>query len=474
MKKIINTNICLKTDSYKIGHFSAYPYGTQKVYSYFEARKGAKFNETLFFGLQFLLKDLEGIVFTREDVEEAKKKMDCHLGVGKFNYDGWIRLLEKHAGKLPIEIKAVQEGTLVPIDNVLFTVENTDDEFPWLTGHLETELTHVWHPMVVATLSREIKKVIKNYLDITSDNYQNLFFALHDFGARATENSDAGARGGAGHLVNFLGTDTLVAMDEIEQYYNVPYAGLGYSVFATEHSVMTSLGKDGESTVIQSVLDYNPSGIVSVVADSYDYYNFVKECVGKKFKQQIIDRNIKNPNSIFVIRPDSCTPTHNTPEELVLWTFNQLENDFGVTTNKKGFKTLHPAIAVIWGDGINKEGIEKILKILSDNKYDTGKLVVGMGGNLLQKIDRDLQRMAFKCSAQLRDNIWFDIQKNPLDTKKKSKAGKLALIKEDNQFKTIRENELNDRENFLKTVFLNGELVNPITFNVVRKNAELI
>jgi nicotinamide phosphoribosyltransferase len=472
MKKIIDDNICTDTDSYKQLHYLIMPDGTTKAYDYFEARKGARFPETVFFGLQFLLKELEGVQFDQNDIDEAREEMTAHFGYDKFNTEGWTKMLANYGGRLPIEIYAVAEGTPVPVGNVLFSVENTGDEF-WLPGHLETILTHVWHPMTVATLSREIKKLIVKYLDKTSDNAGALPFLLHDFGFRGVEDKIAAGRGGAGHLVNFLGTDTLKAMKFIEENYGVPYAGIGYSVFATEHSLMTSRGTLGEPELIQAALDKIPNNIISMVADSYDYYRFVRDHVGKQFKQQIIDRNAKNPGAVFVIRPDSCTPTHKTPEELVLWTFQQLEADFGVTVNSKGYKLLHPAVGVIWGDGIDIVGMEKIFALLFHNGYDTSKLPCGSGGGLLQKINRDTQRCAFKCSAQLQNGTWVDIQKNPLDASKKSKAGKLALIKENGEFKTIRLEDLGERENLLKLVYRNGEVINPITFDQVRKNAEL-
>lgn len=475
--KLMTENVCTLTDSYKLAHFQAYQPNLKRVYSYFESRKGAKFPYTVFFGLQFLLKEIEGIVFDSKDVDEAVYRAKAHFfgNPTMFNEAGWRRLLEKHGGILPIEIKAVEEGSVIPIDNVLFSVENTDDEFPWLTNYLESHLTHVWYPSVVATLSRNTKELFKKYLEKTADNLDILPWCLHDFGYRGVSSNQSAGRGGSGHLVNFLGTDTFIAMDYVHRFYNEDYENIGHSVFATEHSIMTSLGEDGELKIIEDILEKNPVGIVSIVSDSYDYYRNVK-WVGSVLKQRIVDRFNNAPKEIptkYVIRPDSCTPTHQTPHELVLWTFQQLEKDFGVTPNTKGYKKLPPYIGVIWGDGIDMQGIEKILEILDLNGYDTSTIVAGMGGGLLQKINRDTMRSAFKCSAQLQGEQWVDIQKNPLDKSKKSKAGKLALIIEDGIHKTIKESELNGRENLLKTVFLNGKIVKEFTFAEVRKNAEL-
>jgi len=476
--RLMTENICTLSDSYKLAHFKAYPKNLKKVYSYFEARTGATYPYTVFFGLQFLLKEIEGIVFNSNDIDEAVYKVKAHFfgNPTMFNEVGWRRLLEKHGGILPIEIKAVAEGTPVPINNVLFTIENTDDEFPWLTNFLETFLTHVWFTSIVATKSRIVKEIIKSYLEKTSETLDILPYSLHDFSKRGVSSMQSAGRGGAGHLVNFVGTDNFISLDYVHRFYSEDYDKIGYSVFATEHSIMTSKGEDGEFGIIQDILKDNPVGILSIVADSYDYYRNVK-WVGKEFKQIIIDRYINSPVGIpskYVIRPDSCTPTHPTPESLVLWTFQQLESDFGVTINTKGYKSLHPAIGVIWGDGISVNGITSILELLELHNYDTSSCIFGMGGNLLQKVDRDTNRMAFKVSAMLQGDTWVDIQKNPLDTRKKSKAGKLSLIKSDTHgFETIRQDELKDREDQLKTVFLNGKIIKQFSFAEVRYNAEL-
>jgi nicotinamide phosphoribosyltransferase len=474
---IFKQNFAVGTDSYKVQHHKVYPEDVEVIHSYFEARKGADYPETVFFGLQFLLKTLEGEVLTMEDVDEAYIKMKHHFyGNDKaFNYEGFKRLVEKHEGKLPVRIRAVPEGTIVPINNVLFTIENTDEEFPWLTNFLETVLTHVWHPMTVATKSYHVKKLIKKYLNKTTDNHELLPFLLHDFGYRGVAGNEAAGRGGAGHLVNFLGTDTMVAMDYVEEFYNAPYEGLGYSVFATEHSVMTALGEDGEIDVVQKVLEENPIGIASVVCDSYDDKRHVG-WVCNELKEQILERFNNSPEGVptkYVIRPDSV-PEGETAEGIVLWIYQQLENAYGVTINNKGYKVLHPAVGVIWGDGIDFDGIEKILQTLADNDYSTEGMVFGQGGGLLQKVNRDTKRCAFKCSAQKRNGKWYDIQKKPRDVSKASKAGRLALYRtmpDEYITTTVEILEKNEATDLLETVFENGKITKEYTFEEVRKNA---
>lgn len=464
----MNKNICLTTDSYKLNHWNQYPAGTEKVYSYFECRKGAKFAETPFFGLQYIIKNhLEGVVVTREKIENAAKLCKAHFGDEKyFNREGWEYILNSHGGKLPVVIKAVEEGTVVPINNVLMTIENTDNKCFWLTNFLETILSQVWYPITVASLSREVKVNIKEYLDLTSDGGL-LNFGLHDFGFRGASSWESAGIGGAAHLINFLGTDTVVAMEVAVNYYNADLNGLAFSVAATEHSVMTALGKNGEEQVVENLLNEYPTGILSVVSDSYDIYNFVSNIVGTKFKDRILARD-----GVFVVRPDSITPTHPTPEEEMVWIMENLWANIGGTINSKGYKVIDPSVRVLWGDGIDLEGIKKILYAVTKAGFATENIACfGMGGGLLQKVNRDTQRCAFKCSAQYRDGQWYDIQKNPKDVSKASKKGKLKLIKVDGEFETVGEND--PGEDYLKVVFYNGVLVNEVDFATVRKNAAL-
>ena len=464
----MNKNICLTTDSYKLNHWNQYPAGTEKVYSYFECRKGAKFAETPFFGLQYIIKNhLEGVVVTREKIENAAKLCKAHFGSEKyFNREGWEYILNSHGGKLPVVIKAVEEGTVVPINNVLMTIENTDNKCFWLTNFLETILSQVWYPITVASLSREVKVNIKEYLDLTSDGGL-LNFGLHDFGFRGASSWESAGIGGAAHLINFLGTDTVVAMEVAVNYYNADLNGLAFSVAATEHSVMTALGKNGEEQVVENLLNEYPTGILSVVSDSYDIYNFVSNIVGTKFKDRILARD-----GVFVVRPDSITPTHPTPEAEMVWIMDTLWNHFGGTVNSKGYKVINPCVRVLWGDGIDIDGIKKILYAITMVGFATENIACfGMGGGLLQKVNRDTQRCAFKCSAQYRDGQWYDIQKNPKDISKTSKKGKLKLIKVDGEFETVGEND--PGEDYLKVVFYNGVLVNEVDFATVRKNAAL-
>lgn len=454
-------NIILQNDSYKFGHFHMLPAGTTHVYSYFEARTGAQFNKTVFFGLQYILKRyLEGRRVTPDYIREAEELAKAHFGTtdGLFNRKMWEHIEKKHGGFLPIRIKAVAEGTPVEVNNVLMTVENTDPECAALTNILEDQLSHTWYSSTVATLSREVKQMLKHYLEQTADTLDMLPFQLHDFGLRGATGLEAAGIGGAGHLVNFLGTDTVPAMTIAQKYYGAKLDGLAYSVPASEHSVMTSMGREGEQALLLSLLVKYPTGILSLVIDSYDYKNFITLAAG--FKDIINKRSGK-----VVFRPDSGDPTSTTMDVLEM-----LGAVFTPTVNTKGYKKLPDTVGVLWGDGLDYQAIRSILFTMRNNGWATDNIVFGMGGGLLQKVNRDTQRFAFKCSAQQRDGVWIDIQKQPLDSSKLSKKGRLQLSLTREGFKTEPEND-SAYEDQLTTVFENGELKNEYTFDEVRKNA---
>lgn len=465
-------NIILATDSYKINHWNQYPKGTTGVYSYFESRVGAKFPYTIFFGLQYILKRyLEGPVVTGEKLTEAAALAQAHFGSDKlFNYEGWEYILKEHNGYLPIRIKAVAEGSRIPMGNVLMTVENTDPKCYWLTNALESVLTHVWYPSTVATLSTHTIEEIGSYLDKTGGDRAGLPFMLHDFGYRGATTDEAASLGGAAHLISSKGTDTLPAMQLAKYYYGAAFNDLAFSVPATEHSVMTSLGKNGERAIVDQLLTEYPTGILSVVADSYDIYKFV-DMIGNEFKERILERDGK-----FVVRPDSITQEHSTPESLMIALIEMLGAFFGYTENEKGYKVLNPKIGLLWGDGIDPAGINLILAGAQIAGWAAENFVFGMGGGLLQKVNRDTQRFAFKCSAQKRDGEWIDIYKEPLDSSKKSKRGRLALEynKSVDAFSTTRLNGDGNADmptNLLKTVFEDGRIKKIYDFAEVRANA---
>jgi nicotinamide phosphoribosyltransferase len=464
------------SDSYKATHWKQYPKGTTKVYSYLESR-GGKFNNTLFYGLQYFIKKyLAGQVVTEDKIQRAKKLWDAHLGPGLFNESGWRHILTQHGGKLPIKIKAVPEGTAVPTSNVLVTVENTDDQVPWLTNYIETLLLQVWYPTTVGTLSREIKKVLIKYLQKTTSYTKEeikgiVNFMLHDFGYRGVSSVESAGLGGSAHIINFMGTDTVAAIEMAQEFYNTNNI-LAFSIPASEHSTITSWGEPNEVKAMENMLDQYPTGLVACVSDSFDIIKACGMYWGGVLRTKILQRDGR-----LVVRPDSGDPVQTLKQ-----VFNILWNRFGGTTNEKGFKVLDPHIRVIQGDGVNYESIIEILDMMVAEGYSVENIAFGMGGALLQKVDRDTQKFAFKCSSIIINGEEADVQKNPIEIDekgnrvqsfKKSKAGRLKLMKDTEGNFYTQEHSHDEEGDCLITVFLNGDILKEWTFEEIRERAEL-
>lgn len=467
-------NIMLLADAYKYSHYKLYYPGTSKIYSYLESR-GGQFEQTVFFGLQYFLKHyLEGQVITKEKIDAAAEFLPQVFGRndvfdrGRFDY-----ILEKHGGKLPIRIKAVPEGTVVPVNNVLMTIENTDPECFWISNFLETLLMQVWYPCTVATLSREVKKIIESYYEETTSKagMKGLDFVLNDFGFRGVSSVESAALGGAAHLVNFKGSDTIMGSVMAKRYYNTSVVH-GLSIPATEHSVCTLLGKEGELEIFKHVLRTYPTGVVACVSDSYDIFKACSQYWGEDLKELVLSRD-----GVLVIRPDSGDPVFT-----LLRVFEILFEKFGYTINDKGFKLLPPQVRVIQGDGVNIQTIRFIYGALQVNGISAENLVLGMGGALLQKVDRDTQKFAFKCSYAELNGKGVDVQKNPVELDshgdlvtsfKKSKAGQLKLIRTSTGYATVKKEEQPSEADQLITVFENGKVMNETSFEEVRARAAL-
>ena len=459
-------NICLLTDSYKVTHHYFYPKGTEKIYSYLESRSGAEFNKTIFYGLQYILKKyLNGVVVTEEKVHEADKLIETHIGENIFNFKDWMYIADNLEGKLPIEIKAVPEGTPVDIGNVLMTVENTDKHCYWLPNYLESLLLQVWYPSTVATLSAEVKKLCNFYLEVTGSSKDNLPFMLHDFGYRGASSTESSMLAGSAHLLNFSGTDTIPALTIPGNYYNDNNI-YGFSVQATEHSVMTSQGPEHEIEQVENVIRNAKDGILSIVIDSYNYRNFIKNASTEGMElNQYIKNFLNTEGNKIVFRPDSGEPVSTTLDCLEM-----LAEGFGTRLTDKGYKVFNSNIGLLWGDGLDYKKIRDILFAMKTNGWAAENIIFGMGGGLHTSTNRDTQRNAFKCAAQKRNNTWYDIYKKPLDSSKKSKSGRFKLIKEEKTFKTVPINTKG--ENYLKTVFKNGEILKEDTFANIKKRTE--
>lgn len=450
-------NIILQSDSYKYSQPCQYPPDTTKIYSYFESRIGSSWPYTVFFGLQAIMQDrLSGRVVTSEKIDEAEEVINAHFGKKIFDRAGWEHILNVHGGRLPIKIKSVLEGSCIPTSNVLFTVENTDPACFWLPSFLETMLSKIWYPCTVATQSREIYKLLKEYAIIIGD-VPSIDFKLHDFGYRGVSSEESAGIGGASHLLSFQGTDNIAALMFLKKHY---YANMaGYSIPASEHTTMISWDKEHEQDAMKNMLDKFPDGIIACVSDSYNIYNACSEIWGTALKDQVMNRN-----GTLVVRPDSGNPTH-----VVMQVLEILGEKFGYTINNKGYKVLDPHVRIIQGDGIDYDTIAKILYAMMQESWSIDNIAFGSGGALLQKLNRDTQRFAYKCSAIERSSVWHPVSKDPVTAAfKKSKAGRFKLIKnEDNTYNTVDINTVG--MNQLKTVFENGEILQTQTLEHIKQ-----
>ncbi|CAG5927624.1 unnamed protein product [Menidia menidia] len=475
-----NFNILLATDSYKVTHYKQYPPNTSKVYSYFECRekrtdpsknRKVKYDKTVFYGLQYILnKYLKGKVVTPEKIQEAKEVYREHFQDDVFNEKGWTYILEKYDGHLPIEIKAVPEGSVIPRGNVLFTVESTDPECYWLTNWVETILVQIWYPITVATNSREQKKILAKYLLETSGNLEKLEYKLHDFGYRGVSSQETAGIGASAHLVNFKGTDTVAGIGVIKKYYGTKDPVPGFSVPAAEHSTITAWGKDHEKDAFEHIIKQFPSVPVSIVSDSYDIYNACEKIWGEDLRELIVKRGADAP---LVVRPDSGNPL-----DTVLKVLEILGKKFPPLENSKGFKVLPPYIRVIQGDGVDINTLQEIVEGMKAHKWSIENIAFGSGGALLQKLTRDLLNCSFKCSYVVTNGLGVNVFKDPVaDPNKRSKKGRLSLHRTPSgDFVTLEEGK-GDLEEYgvdlLHTVFQNGKIVKTYTFDDVRDNAKL-
>jgi nicotinamide phosphoribosyltransferase len=464
-------NVLLNTDSYKASHWLQYPPGTDATFFYVESRGGIH-DRTVFFGLQAILKETLSTPITHADVDEA---LDLFAAHGEpFNESGWRDIVDRHGGLLPIRIRAVPEGTVVPTHNALMTIESTDPKAYWVPSYLETMLLRIWYPVTVATISWHAKQTIRQFLERTSDDPEGqLPFKLHDFGARGVSSLESAAIGGAAHLVNFLGTDTVSGLLLARAHYHEPMAG--FSIPAAEHSTITAWGREREVDAYRNMLRQfaKPGSIVAIVSDSYDIFHAIREHWGKTLKDEVIQSG-----GTVVIRPDSGDPVAVVHQCLEL-----LDEAFGHTVNGKGFKVLNH-VRVIQGDGINPTSIRAILERITSAGYATDNLAFGMGGALLQRLDRDTQKFALKCSAARVEGQWIDVYKDPVTDKgKQSKRGRMTLLRhrEYGTFKTVpvpaEAASLDDIvkpmgfDDAMVTVWENGHLLQDWTFAEVRARA---
>lgn len=467
-------NLMLCSDIYKFGHMEQYPPGTTKVYSYLLARSDKKMSTTLFYGLQYYLKMLTQKP-TREMVDEFFEYRKSILGMDasqdiKDKMDKLVKL-----GYFPIRVKAVKEGSKIPVRNVLMTIENTHPDFYWVVGFFESLLLKVWNTCTVASYSRKLKDLCKKYSDLTCDNEGHLPFQVHDFGYRGCSSEETAALSGSAHLINFLGTDTVTAIKLIKDTYSAQEP-IGLSVPATEHSVMCAYGQENEFQAYERMLELYPKGIVSIVSDTYDLWNVLSN-FAPRLKSRILDRDGK-----VVFRPDSGDPPKiicGDPDAQYgssewLGCLQLLDRTFGSTTNKKGYRVLNPKVGLIYGDGMFYERFERTLGMMQELGYAASNLVIGVGGLLLQQHNRDDQGFAIKATFAEVNGVTRELMKDPVtDQKKKSHKGLLSLFKDVRGRYYTKDQCTADEEaaSLLEVVYQDGKMARIQTFDEIRKLA---
>ena len=469
-------------DSYKYSHSRQYPDNMIYMYDYMSSR-GGNYPATAFVGLTYYIKKYLEIPVTKAEVYEIQEKAKLH-GI-PFDFDGWMHIANKHNGILPIKIKAVPEGSLIPVNKVLMTIESTDSEVPWIAGFVETILMKLWYPTTIATKSYYIKQMLLKY---GSPEWAE--FAYHNFGDRGSSSVESAAIGGFAHLTQFSGTDNFNSLDIATDSYNLdPNKVAGYSVYATEHSSTTAHQKEFEEEFVYNQLRENPyAPIMSFVADSYDVYNFTEFCTAPNSRiRKLIE---SRPHQKLILRPDSGEPTEVLEKMLHIMIYNNIN----IVPHEK---VLFKDFGLLWGDGITPEVIDTLLNWFTKHKkshlplFAAENFVFGSGGDLMQNVTRDTQKFAIKCSSITTQESFtaneaghegisyydIDVYKDPItDPGKASLKGKVTtwLNEATNEyFVDIVDFKTNDFpcKNMLETVFENGKLLINPTFDGIKSQS---
>ena len=472
-----NKNLLLMTDVYKIGHMRYYKPGTTKVFAYLCARSTKKENEALFFGLQPYLEMLEEYVVTKEDAQEFLTYWKDILGS-----EAPADVVEKvnalaELGYIPLEIKAVPEGTIIDNKNVLMTITNTHPDFFWCVGFFESLLLKVWAPTTVATLSLKFKRLLTKAAAETSDSEFLVPFLVHDFGYRGVSSEQSAEILGAAHLTCFTGSDNIPAIRFAKEAYKAEGFIAG-SVPASEHSVMCSYGPEGELDAFKRMLELNPTGLVSIVSDTYNFWDVMTKFT-VELKDQILSRDGK-----VVFRPDSGDPLHilcgdpeaeeGSPEHK--GAIRILDEIFGSSVNSKGYKELNPKVGLIYGDGMYFGRVEKIMSTMKEMGYASTTVVLGIGGLLLQQHNRDDLGFAIKATYAEINGEPVELFKDPItDSGKRSHKGLMKLQQTvDGKYITVDQlpKELYEDPDMpceLVEVFKNGKVTKKYSFGEIRE-----
>lgn len=467
-------NILLQTDVYKMGHMEQYAPGCNKVYSYLTARSDRNFNETLFFGLQYYLKRYLAEPITPEMGEEFLQYRALILGSNSPEIERKIRSLCQ-LGYLPLEIRSVPEGTVLPIQNVLLTITNTHPDFYWVVGFVESLLLKLWYTITVATCSYQYRKVVNRFFEDTDEGAfaAGKDFQVHDFGYRGDASEEGAAISGVAHLLSFLGSDNVPALPCAVEYYQADLNGppVMLSVPASEHSVMCSFGREDEIGAFKNMLELYPTGIVSIVSDTFDVYRVLTE-FAEILKEDILKREGKvvfrpdsgNPEYIICGNPDAAPGSNEWKGAIRL-----LDEKFGSTVNAKGYKVLNPKVGLIYGDGMYLERYIRTLQRLKEMGYAASNLVIGVGG-ILRNHSRDTLGFAIKATYVEVNGEPREIEKDPVtDHKKKSLKGLLALVKTESGYRTLDQRSPEQEvDSLLQTVFKDGKILLETSLEEIR------
>lgn len=469
-------NPLLATDVYKMGHMEQYRPGTTEVYSYLQARTDRRYEHTVFFGLQYLTQTYLSRRLTPAMGEEFLENRKSILGNNSPEVVRKIRALCK-LGYFPIEIKAVPEGTVMPVQHVLLTTRNTHPEFEWVPGFVESLLLKIWDAITTAATSFTYRQIVDAFFERTVSN--DLMFlrelTVHDFGYRGSKTEEEAAITGGAHLLSFIGSDTVPSREWLIRNYAAPReTPVMVSVPASEHSVMCSFGRDSEREAFRNMLRLYPDGIVSIVSDTYDVYQVVTD-FAEELKVDILSRP---EGSKVVFRPDSGNPEHiicgnpdATPGSRE-WkgVLRLLDEQFGHTVNEKGFKQLNAKVGLIYGDGMYIHRYIRTLVLMEELGYAASNLVIGVGG-ILRNHSRDDMGFALKATHVVVDGVGVDIEKDPItDKKKKSHKGLLALTQAaSGEYHTLDQCTLpQEARGLLVPVFRDGKVLVSQTFEDIR------
>lgn len=483
-------NPILAIDGYKLDHRRQYPDNTTRVYSNWTARGSRILGQThvAFLGLQYylqkyLLDDFQQNFFSR-DVDEVcetyERRVNGYLGPNTIGTDH-IRALHD-LGYIPLEFKALEEGTMVPLRVPMFTVENTHDDFAWLVNYFETILSNImWLPCTSATTAWRMRDLLNRAAIATGSPTEFVDWQGHDFSMRGMAGLESASLSGLGHLTAFTGTDTIPAVELVEEYYGEALPDgylIGGSVAATEHSVMCAGGELNEAETFLRLLNLYPEGIVSVVSDTWNFWDVLTDIL-PKFKDRIMARP---EGSKLVIRPDSGDPVaiicgdpsarEGSPEHKgaieLLW------ETFGGTITSTGHKLLDSHIGCIYGDSITYERADAILTNLYRKGFASGNMVFGVGSYTYQYVTRDTFGFAMKATWVKVDGEERAIFKDPVtdDGLKKSARGRLAVLRTDAGELTLIDEATPEQEAMseLKTVWRNGEFIRKQNIEDIRRN----